>query len=212
MKKGQDMKVLALNSNYKNQNCNKKNVNFEAVRVDSDAIEGFKKMAPASSLTENLMFWVGKNYLGRKVEAVVRAITGIQADIPLGKVFKKGTGFYSDASKLQRDVFVRAEYNEGELGRLQSAIDKARDEVERQFYLRPEPDTFKQLNEFKLPEELPARVKLAVQLKTEARVNLFDELWEQKGTACNELKKSVEGFEADANSEGHHVTKADILP
>ena len=37
------MKVLAINSNYKNQNYKKGNVNFEAVRVDADAIEGFEK-------------------------------------------------------------------------------------------------------------------------------------------------------------------------
>lgn len=206
------MKVLAINSNYINQNYKKKNVNFEAVRVNADAMESFRNVAPASSLTENLMYWVGRNYLGKKVEAVVRAITGIQADVPLENVFKKGTGVCSDVSKIKQDVFVHAEYGEGELGRLQSAIDKAKNEAFIKMPLREDEDAYKPLDKFKLPEEQQARAKLATQIIAEQQVKVFDLLWDEEGTECNKLKQLVEGFIDDANSNGHHVKNEDIVP
>jgi hypothetical protein len=205
------MKVLAVNSNYQNQNYKKKNVNFEAVRVDADAIKNFKKVAPVDSLTEQLMFWTNRNFLGKKVGAMVRAITGIQEDVPLEKVFKPKTGFYDDVSQLKQDVFVRTEYNEGELGRLQSAIEKAKNEVYIQMPFRDNPDVYKPLKKFKMPEEANAHAELAIQIETEEQLKVFDQLWDEEGTECNKLQKLVKGFWEDANSEGHHVTQGDTL-
>lgn len=66
------MKVLSLNSNYStpHQNCKKKDVSFEAVRVDADAIEGFRKTAPATSLSRQLMIWANKQFGTKAIELV----------------------------------------------------------------------------------------------------------------------------------------------
>lgn len=207
------MKVLVSNLSYtQNQNYKKKNVNFEAVRVDADAIRKFNEIAPATSLTQQLMYCANRNYLGKKVQTVVRAITGIQEDVPLQKVFDGTMNSYNNTRELKQDIFVRAKYEDGELGQLQSAIGKARDEAYTQTPLRENPDAYKPLEQFKLPEEAHARTQLATKIITEEQIRVFDQLWDEEGTECNKLKKLIEGFVEEANSEGHHVKKEDIVP
>lgn len=207
------MKVLAVNPNYSkpNKDYKKKDVNFEAVRVDADAIEAFRKTAPATSLSRQLMIWANKQF-GTKVIELVRYITGVQEGVSLEKIFNKDTGLCQDLSQIKHDIFVHYEYGEGEYGRLISAINEAREEAFVQTPLRDDKDAYRPLDKFKLPEEQQARAKLAVQIIVEQQVKVFDQLWDEEGTACNKLQNLVRGFVEEANSDGHYVSKEDIVP
>lgn len=196
------MKVLAVTSGYINQNYKKKNVNFEAVRVDADAIEGFKKLGFGGSLSQHLAFWtVGicklARCFGSKVKTVLKDITGVEQE----GVFTNAHGLIDDVTKIKQDIYLSKE----ESNILKPAICRANDEVEALYYRRPEPDSFKQLN--RVAET--ARGELIKRLKDEAEAAIFDELWDTEGTECWKLGQIIKGFMADANQEGHHVTKED---
>lgn len=177
------MKVLALNLNYSNQNYNKKDVNFEAARVDADAIKGFKKLGfEDHSLTESLALWtvgICKNArcFGNKVKEILRNIVGVE---PEG-VFAHAHGLIDDVTKIKQDIYLSGE----ELHTLHTSINKANDEAEKLFYGDSQAPTI---------------------------TGKFDQLWDKEGTECNNLQKLINSFVEDANSEGHHVKQKDILP
>jgi len=177
------MKVLAINSNYQNQNHKKGNVNFEAVRVDADAIDNFREIAKgAGSLSTRLVFQTLECFMGvfgKKVVNFVKNSIGISSETPLEQIFTH-SGLFKDFNQIKQDVFLSAE----ESGKLGQLITKAEDETKFMFYGNSQVPTMS---------------------------GLFDELWEQEGTACHKLRKTIEGFVADANADGHHVTKEDTL-
>lgn len=213
IKKGQGMKVLAINSNYStpNQNYKKENVNFEAVRViGPDAIKRFEDIAPAKSLTQHLIYWATKGPMGKKIEAVVRAITGIADDVPISKVYDVKISSYADETKMQSDLFLFSDTikRDTEFDTLQTQVQKAIKEASDELTNRPDTIPEEQLAGL----DAKARSQLVAKLQNEAQVNYFDELLDTEGTECWKLGQMIKGFMADADKEGHQVTNDEIIP
>lgn len=212
------MKVLATNSNYStsHQNCKKKDVNFEAVKVIGPyAVKKFDNIAPASSLPQHLVIWANSYLIGRpfgrKLEAVIRTATGIPNEVPLKQVFDLKTGNYSNIEKIQSDLFLFSEDvgKKGEFVEFKAQLAKAEKEVEREFY-RPkdEYDKSKQVNQSGLEGE--ARNTLIIDLNTGVKVSILEKFWDTEGTECNKLGKMIKDFMTDADKEGHQVTNKEI--
>lgn len=225
------MKVLAINSNYtQNQKC-KKEVNFEAVNVNVRAIEGFKTIAgyKTFSLTERLMHYpLTENptcKLGKKLEAVIRTITGIDSNTPLESVYDRaGNGVSLRTTALtdsMKDMFL----SEKEFKALKPLNDDAFQEAINAWYAenrklgeQTKAGIIERLTmqEGKAPEQEKVNTlmdeawKQGEDQRTQTKIAVFDRLWDQEGTKCNQLKKMVEGFVADADKEGRQVTKEDV--
>lgn len=205
------MKVLAINSNSSNLNCKKENVNFKAVRViGSEAITRFKDIAPAQSLTQYLIYYAIKGSMGKKIEAVVRTITGLADNVPINKVYQTNTGSYADVRGMKSDVFLLSDHvkRDAELDRLeeqaQKAIKEASDELTNRPDLIPE-EQLEGLDPIK-------RCERVAQLQKETIINYFDELLDTEGTECWKLGQMIKGFVTDADKEGHQITNDEIVP
>jgi len=192
------MKVLAINSNYQNQNYKKKNVNFEAVRViGPNAIKRAENIFPSYSLAQRLVYWAnnfsnGKPF-GKKVEAVIRAITGIPDEVPIKKVFDLSTGIYSDVDKMQSDVFLSSDHisKKGEFQYLQAQLSKAQLEIEDELLGYKVPSEYQVRSSEKLTrDQEKARNEGYKNFIAEAKATILDKFWDTEGTECNKLNIS----------------------
>lgn len=237
LKKEADMKILAVNQNYtQNQNHKKNDVHFEALKVNADAIEGFEQVLSPNpyfkmrSLTAGLMHHtLGNSFckLGKKIEAVIRNITGVESNTPLENLYNRSgeqratLNDYLLKTVGKSDIALTSGEFEPFYQTCESAfyeVSNARVAENRKMGIQAKAEIIKQLTEQegKAPEEgrvlaeLGKVFKQTEEQREQMKIDLFDKLWDQEGTECNKLKKMVEMLAADADKKGHQVTKEDV--